>query len=307
MMLGVDIPLTWINKQRNKKASEVESAKAEDEFTIQQKKTGGATLAALNTQIEVLNKDKITLTKTLEDTSKGLSENENTLAENSKIIYIKENKIRELEQQLISFNHPIGHNNIDEEISSFNDVLEFFIGNGGDKEDIHSTLRKISNEGNSTPLMVIQSWINYEDFIQKNIIIQKEINGIPYVELLPYGIKFMYWLEGFLSNNSVKDEGDGIEELNKEIDDIVEYSVSEKYNVEKIYNKFLELGIVDSYQKDMIMIKEEKPIPSNRLNFREYLRYDLIKVKKIGVAGARFYELTVLGESLFTYIVQKEL
>ncbi|KUF44404.1 hypothetical protein AV926_06770 [Myroides marinus] len=299
VMYGIDYPLSWINIGRNKKASEVELKKAKSEHLIQQERTGGATLDALNTQIKVLNQDKNNLTKALEEASKRSTETEKTLQDNDKVISSYKDEISELEQKLIHFNHPTGHGNIEEEINSFREVLDFFIENGGDKEDVHKILRKLSDEGNSTPLMVIQNWKNYEDFLQKGIIINSFINGISYVELLPYGIKFMYWLEGVLSNSIVENEKD----LDKEITNLIE----EQSTNEKIYKKLIELGLINSFEKDMIRVKEDKAIPENTMNYREYLKYNLIKVKRSGLSGSRFYELTPRGESLFNYIVQKEL
>lgn len=285
IMYGIDFPLSWINKGRNKKASEVELAKAKVEHNIQQERTGSVTLDALNIQIRVLNQDKVTLTKALEDTSKKLNEHKDDIEEKNNFISIKEGEISELKQIVLSYESSIGYYDFSEEINDFNKILDLFIRQGLDKEEVLTLLKHIFNENNHSNKMAIGKIKGYDNLLRSNII-QEYIDGyITYIKLLPSGIKFMYWLEGVSSSSLINVQ-------NKESDSSKVYKYLEEEDLLSVFSQFAN------------NVKNNRPLNPENSSVQKFLSLDLINFKSISLENNwSFYKLTNLGNELLQYIV----
>ncbi|EHO13232.1 coiled-coil domain-containing protein [Myroides odoratimimus] len=282
IMYGIDFPLSWINKGRNQKTSEVELAKAKIEHNIQQERTGSVTLDALNIQLKVLNQDKISLTKALDETSKKLDINENTLEEKNNSLTIKEDEISELKQIVLSYESSIGFYDFSEEINNFSELLQFFIKKELTEEGILTLLNKIFNENNHSTKVTIENVKGY-DILLRSKIIREYIDGnITYIKLLPSGIKFMYWLGGMIS-----DQNDGTEIL-------------------RIFDKIKEANLVNAFENTAINIKKGIALKESQKGLNLFLSLGLMDFESFSdYDNTTKYFLTDIGEKILLKISLK--
>ena len=292
IMLGLDYPLTWINKRRNKKASDVEIGKAKHEFSIQVERTGSESLKSLQGRINALTNDTLLLNDTIKTNNENYSIKEEQLKDLKIEISNKNNEIKYLDSLILEFKKPKGFNSINDELDDFKSKLIKFESIGLKVGELERNLQFILEEEDSILKVNSEGSLGYKELVDSKIIIEYNSENITTNKLSPYGVKFLYWLKGM---------GLEIENFNPSI------------NIKKIYKSIESKGLLNDFKEVALKSKAEKGVDNGFRGLEDFIGLDLLEPDYVDNNdyyyeddGMMYFKLTKLGASVLSQIILNE-
>ncbi|QQU02182.1 hypothetical protein [Myroides odoratus] len=276
-MYLIDYPLSWINTKRNKKASDVEKAKASDEFKIQRLRTGALSLEALQSQIDSLTLDNTDLSKKLK-ASAGRIEDAKKYTDKMNL------EIEDLKQTQNKFTTTIGFYDLAEEINSFENTLIASLNKGINQEEILNLLERLFEQEKDSKKSSISDMNGYHVLVINKFIEESTHEGVLQIKISPIGIKFMYWLSGI--TNKV---------INIEDKELIE-----------LYNHLDRKGLLNDFERLALQIKTGGSLSKTDKGLNEFTSIGLIKFRSHSQFDeSANYDLTTQGLFLLKYITLK--
>ncbi|WP_060875411.1 coiled-coil domain-containing protein [Myroides odoratus] len=276
IMLVIELSLSKITKKRNETALDIELQKAEKEFEVQRKRTGAVSLKDLQDQIDSLNKEKDDLSGQIVLNKMSLEQVNKKIPELEKKLQKEQAEKDKFKQDVIKFTRHVDYNNLDEEINSFKTEVKRFEDNYINIIEVFDFLKKIFNEENSPLAMNMKLDPLFSILDESNKFLKEYQSGqVTRIKLLPYGIKFLYWLYGY------SDEYKGV--LN-------------------VYNHLRNKGILSDFmQKGLDMLNNKNTLYQDS-NVNQFLQLGLINHKgNLINSDRKRYELTDLGMAILKY------